>query len=72
MRRVRVAFEPRPGKDRCGAASPGSERAKGLSRSRLLLVNHEPQSKTAWNEIKDFGYTTPFQFHSKIAFSWRM
>jgi hypothetical protein len=43
-----------------------------LSRSRLLLVNRELQSITAWNEISDLVNAAQCQIDSKIAYSWRM
>jgi hypothetical protein len=46
-------------------------RAAGLalSRSRVLLVNREARSKTAWRKINDLGNSLSGQIPSKIAYS---
>ena len=45
-------------------------RDKALSRSRVLLVNREARSKTAWRKINDLGNSLSVQIPSKIAYSW--
>jgi transposase len=45
-------------------------RDKALSRSRVLLVNREARSKTAWRKINDLGNSLSWQIPSKIAYSW--
>jgi transposase len=44
--------------------------ARALSRSRVLLVNREARSKTAWRKINDLGNSLSVQIPSKIAYSW--
>jgi nucleoside-diphosphate-sugar epimerase len=41
-----------------------------LSRSRVLLVNREARSKTAWRKINDLGNSLSWQIPSKITYSW--
>jgi hypothetical protein len=43
---------------------------RALSRSRVLLVNREARSKTAWRKINDLGNSLSSQIPSKIAYSW--